>query len=355
MLFLISFVVIPVLLLIVYLHISGARRLWSRARIDASTAAPVLITGCDSGFGRLASLDLYAKGCHVLCACLTAKGCESLESEARAKASVGGKCGKITAFLLDVTKPQDVERMVNDVLEVHCGEGTGLLAVVNNAGVGPGTWVELTSMETFEFIFNVNYLGVVRVTKACLPFLKRRGPGSRVVNISSTSEFLPFAGMSPYANSKAAVGSFTRCLRGELIPWGLLAVVVNPGGHKTALIDGQREYAMKIFHKAPKKIQDEFGVEIFGGFERMRGTMENLGEPSDVSDAMVEAVLAKCPPRRIMVGLDAHFMARPLSMMPDFAAEFVSCVTLASFYNKPKAAPFPLAFERFRPPTSKTK
>ena len=106
--------------------------------------------------------------------------------------------------------------------------------------------------------------------------------------------------------------------------------------------------------KAPKKIQDEFGDEIFGGFERMRGWSDKLGEPSDVSDAMVEAVLAKSPPRRIVVGFDAHFMARPLSMMPDFAAEFASCVTLAMFYNKPKSAPFPLAFERLRPAATAT-
>ena len=78
----------------------------------------------------------------------------------------------------------------------------GIRAIVNNAGIGPGTWMELNQMKDFTSIMDVNFIGAVRVTKAFLPALKQGGAGGRVVNVSSTAELVPFNGMSAYAASK---------------------------------------------------------------------------------------------------------------------------------------------------------
>lgn len=149
------------------------RRLLPQATFVSPSRRSVLVTGCDSGFGNLVARRLDAYGFTVFAGCLFPDG-----DGAKKLAQETSKTFRIVK--LDVTSKEDVERTVREI------EATGLdlWAVVNNAGVAqylPAEWG--SDVEEYERMFNVNVYGLVRVTKAFLPLL-RRSKG-RVVNLSS--------------------------------------------------------------------------------------------------------------------------------------------------------------------------
>lgn len=135
----------------------------------------VLITGCDSGFGHQVCYKLDSYGFHVFAGVL------STESESAEK--LRNNCSnRLKVIKLDVTQVEDVRNAVQ-LIEAS---GLDLWAVLNNAGIAHYSLVEMgTELEVFEKIFAVNVFGLVRVTKYCLPLLRKSG--GRVVNMSSVA------------------------------------------------------------------------------------------------------------------------------------------------------------------------
>lgn len=133
----------------------------------------VLVTGCDSGFGNLVARKLERYGFEVFAGCLfpDQEGAQKLQRETSKKLRV---------VKLDVTKKEDVANVIAQVKE----SGFELWSVVNNAGVAeyvPAEWGD--DVEEYHRMMDVNVFGLVRVTKACLPLL-RKSKG-RVVNLGS--------------------------------------------------------------------------------------------------------------------------------------------------------------------------
>ena len=144
-------------------------------RIPLNSQMVVVITGCDSGFGLLACSRLAKEGVKVVAACLTSDGCK--------KVSEGSTTVK--AVQCDVTKEEDVDRLVTETKKVLAGdEKLCFWAVVNNAGVAPLGYCDWLSLSTFRLAMEVNYFGTVMVTKAFLPLLKQTKQ-SRIINLSS--------------------------------------------------------------------------------------------------------------------------------------------------------------------------
>uniref|UniRef100_A0A672UGT8 Retinol dehydrogenase 5 n=1 Tax=Strigops habroptila TaxID=2489341 RepID=A0A672UGT8_STRHB len=160
----------------------------------------VLVTGCDSGFGRLLARRLARRGYRVLAACLTPAGAEALRR---------GCPGHLRTTLLDVTRPDSVRRATEWVRN-EVGD-RGLFGLVNNAGVanpiGPTEWMVL---EDYRQVMAVNAFGAIDVTLRLLPLLKRaRG---RVVNTSSVLGRLAANG-GGYCVSKYCIEAFSDSLR----------------------------------------------------------------------------------------------------------------------------------------------
>ena len=184
----------------------------------------VLVTGASSGIGLACARDLAAAGFAVVAG---SRGSAGLETIARA----GGP--GVVGVRLDVTDAASIAAAV--AVAETMADGRGLAGLVNNAGltaIGP---LEAASLAAVRELFEVNVFGVLAVTQAALPAL-RRGRG-RIVNIGSIAgrSALPF--MGSYSASKHAVEALTDALRVEVHPWGIDVAIVNAGAIDTPILD----------------------------------------------------------------------------------------------------------------------
>lgn len=176
----------------------------------------VIVTGCDSGFGFEASLRLSQQGFLVAAACLTSSGVE------RIRDSVA------TALQCDVTKEKDVSDLQRVVEKLVISKKAKVWAIINNAGIAPSGFVDWAPMDNIHKVMDVNYFGLVLVTKACLQFLKQT-KHSRIINVGSMAGLAGFPGGGGYCSSKHAVEGFAKCLYQELAPWNIYVANINPG------------------------------------------------------------------------------------------------------------------------------
>ncbi len=178
----------------------------------------VLITGASQGIGRSMALQAAQRGARVLA---TARNAELLRTLAEEAATAELPLQTLVA---DVIAANDRQAMV-DTMHRQFG---GMDVLVNNAGIGAtGHFGEATE-ERLRSIFEVNFFGLAELTRLCLPLL-RDGKTPALVNISSIVGKRGFPGRSEYAASKFAVQGLSESLRGELAPYGIDVIVINPG------------------------------------------------------------------------------------------------------------------------------
>ncbi|XP_064630840.1 D-beta-hydroxybutyrate dehydrogenase, mitochondrial-like isoform X2 [Lineus longissimus] len=180
----------------------------------------VLITGCDSGFGKWLAEKLDALGFTVIACCMFPDkgGADDLRR----------KCSsRLHILRLDVTSNEDVNAAVKYVKDKI---GNGLWALVNNAGISWTGETEWTDVSTYEKIYSVNVFGVIRVTKAFLPLIRKtRG---RVVNVASMAGRFALSGFSAYCSSKFACIGFSDALRREMRKFGVTVHTIEPAFYK---------------------------------------------------------------------------------------------------------------------------
>jgi len=178
-----------------------------------------LVTGGTRGIGRATSLLLAEAGCDVAVNYVEKTG-PAEEIQSRIK-QFGRKC---LTFKADVSREEDVNRMVGDILD----QWGGIDVVVNNAGIW--TYGEIGKMDraTWKETMDVNLNGVFYVCNAVVPSMKSRGSGA-IVLVSSTAGIRGEAFYSHYAASKGALISFAKSLAAELASSGIRVNCVAPG------------------------------------------------------------------------------------------------------------------------------
>lgn len=192
------------------------------------------ITGAGSGIGRALTLELARESCHLALSDVNAGG---LDETARLAREHGVR---VTTQTVDVADRTAVYAWADAVVRDHgrCN------LIFNNAGVSYAATVEGAEYDDLEWIFRINFWGVVYGTKAFLPHLRASGEG-HVVNISSLFGLLCFPGQSAYTATKFAVRGFTETLRLELemTRAPVSASSVHPGGIKTNIARAARQHA----------------------------------------------------------------------------------------------------------------
>src|SRR5271157_3912169 len=188
-----------------------------------------IVTGAASGIGRGIAVSLAKRGCNLALADVDEAGL--IETE-RMTASAGAKASQ---HRLDVSDRQAVAVFPKEILAAHAGVDL----LVNNAGVALGGAFEEIAEEDFEWLFGINFWGVVRMTRAFLPLLRASDDG-RIVNISSVFGLIAPEGQTAYAASKFAVRGFSNALMGELEGSRVGVTVVHPGGVATAIAERAR-------------------------------------------------------------------------------------------------------------------
>lgn len=188
----------------------------------------VLITGVSTGIGLACTQYLIDEGFFVF---------GSVRKEEDAKRLEQDLGSQFKALLFDVTDTEAIQKAVKEVESILNGQG--LTALVNNAGIAFSGPLQHLPIEKFQLQYDVNVMGVIRVTQAFLPFLgatkPQTFPPGKIINISSISGILtgPFVGI--YASSKFALESLTDGFRRELSIYGIDAISIQPGPIKTPI------------------------------------------------------------------------------------------------------------------------
>lgn len=189
----------------------------------------VLVTGSSTGFGALIVRTLARAGHRVFASMRGVAGRNSAAAEALLD---WGKEERVALSVveLDVTSQTSVDAAVASIIE----SGAQIDAIVNNAGIFGTGAVEAFSIEQVQTIFDVNVWGALRVNRAVLPAMRARGAGL-IIHITSTVGRI--ARGSPYSASKFAMEAFAESLHYELAPFGVDAVILEPGSFPSRLME----------------------------------------------------------------------------------------------------------------------
>ncbi|XP_069476332.1 D-beta-hydroxybutyrate dehydrogenase, mitochondrial, partial [Ambystoma mexicanum] len=257
----------------------------------------VLVTGCDSGFGFSVAKHLHSKGFTVFAGCLLKdKGHDGV------KELDDMKCARMKTVQLNVCKEEEVQSAVEHIRASLKDPEKGLWGLVNNAGISTFGEVEFTSMDTYKEVAEVNLWGTVRVTKACLPLL-RRAKG-RVVNISSMLGRMANPARSPYCITKFGVEAFSDCLRYEMHSRGVNVSIVEPGNFiaATSLYSPERIKAIadKMWDELPEVVRQDYGRKYFDEKIAKMETYCNSGstDTSPVINDITHALTSSSPHTR---------------------------------------------------------
>jgi short-subunit dehydrogenase len=236
--------------------------------INGNAAA---ITGAAGGIGRALALELAARGCDLALADRDEAGLHGVAAEI-ATASPR----KVTLHRLDVSEPDQIAAFADAATAAH----PALNIVINNAGVALfGQFGEITQAE-MEWLFNINFWGVVHGSRAFLPHLAGRRE-AHIVNLSSIFGIIAPPGQSAYAAAKFAVRGFSESLRHELAMTQspVRLSVVHPGGVATAIArnartgsgmtdNARRAQSIEHFEKFAKTTPKDAALRIIKGIER---------------------------------------------------------------------------------------
>ncbi len=191
---------------------------------EAKTGGGIaVVTGASSGIGAATARRLAAEGFHVVAAARRRERLDALADEVRATG------GALTAVLCDVTSADSVAGLATTV----AGLATPVTLLVNNAGGARGLDpVASGSVADWQYMYDVNVLGTLRVTQALLPALEASGAGSIVV-ISSTAGQNVYEGGGGYAAAKHAQSALAETLRLELCGRPVRVIEIEPGMVRT--------------------------------------------------------------------------------------------------------------------------
>lgn len=294
----------------------------------------VLITGCDTGFGKILVDRLIERHSEVgLIACYYTE--------------LGMKAGPAGMFkhIVDVTCDESVQKLRKSVIAFLAKhKDAKLIGIVNNAGgllsSGPIEW---TPVELDRAQIELNFIGTVRITKAFLSLVRQSGKG-RVVNVSSILGLIssPLGGV--YAASKYAVEGWTDALRREMLPFGVHVSLIEPGMFRGT--EFYKHYTTPVengWTSLDPEIKAAYGDHYKQyAIDRLLKLFAGLGssDPSPVVGAMEHALLAPKPYRRYRLGFDCVVLARVLNWLPicltDLALTVADVMLIRDLHMLPK-------------------
>ncbi|WP_277182588.1 oxidoreductase [Caballeronia sp. BR00000012568055] len=258
--------------------------------MNTSTNKPVwFITGCSTGFGRELALKTLNLGYPTV---ITARNPAAIEDLARQFPDLA------LSLKLDVTQPDQVQAALKDAL-AKLGR---IDVLVNNAGIGYfGSFEESDDAEVRKMV-DINFWGLVDMTRAVLPQMRKQKSGT-VVNISSIGGIIAFPGVSFYHATKFAVEAISESMSHELAPLGVKVLIVEPGPFRT-------DWAGRSANEAPRTIED-YAATAQARTDMIRNySGKQPGDPVRATEAIIQAVESENPPLRLLLGKAALANAR---------------------------------------------
>ena len=261
-----------------------------------------IVTGANSGFGLLSSIELAECGFQVLATMRDITKSGELLAHAKEK----GVYSYITILPLDVTSSGSIQKFKNELAQGY----TSIDLLLNNAGFAVGGFAEEVNLEDYKEQFETNVFGVMAVTQAVLPFMRNQRKG-KIINMSSISGRFGFPGLSPYVSSKHALEGYSESLRLELKPFGIDVFLIEPGSYQTNIwTTGMKVTSKSRDKKSPyfpymKKIESE-----------LESGRASLGDPAEIASIIGAIGTGKITTFRIPAGKGTRLTIMLKSILP---------------------------------------
>jgi NAD(P)-dependent dehydrogenase (short-subunit alcohol dehydrogenase family) len=227
------------------------------------------ITGASTGFGRQLAEEVLKSGGKVI--------------------ATARKVGQVAD--LEEKFPGSAKALTLDAQFGHVD------VVVNNAGYGIAGAIEEATQAEFMPVFETNVFGLIRVTRAFLPYLRRQRSG-HILNLSSIGGLTASPGWGYYQSTKFAVEGFSEALAAELAPLGIHVTIIEPGPFRT-------DFLGRSGTEAALRIPDYDATA--GNARRYLDTQngKQAGDPLRAAHAMMAVVESPNPPLRLLLGASA--------------------------------------------------
>ena len=249
-----------------------------------------IVTGASSGIGRASAEALVRAGFTVF--------------GTSRRTSNDGPDG-VSMMICDVTDDASVNSFVETV---HSKTGR-IDILVNNAGLGLIGGAEESSAAQAQAMFDVNVFGVIRMTNAVLPIMRKQRNG-RIINISSVLGFIPAPFSALYSSTKHALEGYTESLDHELRAYAIRAILIEPAYTKTAFDQNGvlPDRPIPTYEIARQRVATVIGE-----------AMKTADDPRLVADVIVKAATATKPKNRYTVGKLASQLSLLRRFVPAFA------------------------------------
>jgi NAD(P)-dependent dehydrogenase (short-subunit alcohol dehydrogenase family) len=281
---------------------------------NSRTAPPlfpaVVITGASTGIGKACALELDRRGYHVFAGVRSDAAAEQLRTEASSR---------LTPLLIDVTIVETIAAAAKKVAEAT-GDA-GLAGLVNNAGIAVPGPIELLPIEDFRRQLEINVTGLVAVTQAFLPLLRKtRG---RVVNMSSISGGVAPPSMGAYSASKFAVEAISDALRVELRTWGIRVSCIEPGPIATPIWDKSFAGADRITRQVDPAAMALYETDLAAIRRAVEHSIQTASPVERVVKAVVHALTARRPKAHYCLGCEVWMAFNFLRILPDGLRDWI--------------------------------
>ncbi|MFP3751664.1 SDR family oxidoreductase [Bacillus altitudinis] len=273
-----------------------------------------IVTGANSGFGKLITLRLAQQGYTVIAGVRQETNAKKLAEEVKNAALFES----IHIEALDVTDTQSIQafqKRLNAYAPIHL--------LVNNSGTAYAGFAEEVPVDQYREQFEVNVFGVMEMTQAVLPLMTS---GAKILNMSSISGLMGMPALSPYVSSKFALEGYTESLRIELAAFGVQAALIEPGSFQTNIWNTSMNEQMT----PPAE-----GSKYTAIYENMMSYIEaqknNYGDPGEVAELVVSlAEKKRLKKLRYLVGKGVRLSFIAKQLLPWNVWENIILRTLSS-------------------------
>ncbi|WP_115366162.1 SDR family oxidoreductase [Alteripontixanthobacter maritimus] len=249
------------------------------------TGKSVLITGCSSGFGRLAAEHLARKGAKVFA---TMRNLPRPEADELLDLIVSDNLD-IHIIEIDVN---DDEQVLRGVAEAERLAGGAIDVLVNNAGISVAGPIEIQDMEATQAIFDTNVYGPHRMARAVLPKMRAAKRG-QIFNVTSQLGRVMLPGFGQYSPTKFALEAMSEQLAYELVPHGIDVTIIQPGGYPTKIWENSQKLTLGLLERA----DDHHTGGYTDMIAQLRARDGGETDPMDVPRAIAE-IMAMPPGTR---------------------------------------------------------
>ncbi|AKU30101.1 MULTISPECIES: oxidoreductase [Bacillus] len=273
-----------------------------------------IVTGANSGFGKLITLRLAQQGYTVIAGVRQETNAKKLAEEVKNAAL----SESIHIEALDVTDTQSIQafqKRLNAYAPIHL--------LVNNAGTAYAGFAEEVPVDQYREQFEVNVFGVMEMTQAVLPLMTS---GAKIFNMSSISGLMGMPALSPYVSSKFALEGYTESLRIELAAFGIQAALIEPGSFQTNIWNTSMNEQM-----TPPSAGSKYTTIYQNMMSYIETQKNNYGDPGEVAELVVSlAEKKRLKKLRYLVGKGVRLSFIAKQLLPWNVWENIILRTLSS-------------------------